>query len=118
MQLERNLSYEEELVLNLLPKKKPVCKDDIVDRKYIKQITGFNYRDISYIIEELRKYYPICSSRGLRGYWLGSKEEALKFAVLGDLDKNGLWWRALQWKGAWYLRDWKEPDKADAQKGI
>ena len=80
MKLERNLSYEEELVLNLLPKKKPVIKDDVVDRRYIKQITGINYRDISYIIEELRKYYPICSSRGLRGYWLGSKEEALKFA--------------------------------------
>lgn len=80
MKLDRNLSYEEELVLNLIPKSKPIIKNDIVDRRYIKQVTGFTFRDISYIIEELRKYYPICSSRGCRGYWLGDKEQALKFA--------------------------------------
>lgn len=80
MKLNRNLTYEEELVLNLIPRKKPVMKEDIVDRKYIKDITGINTREINSIIEELRKYYPICSSRGTGGYWLGTKEEALKFA--------------------------------------
>lgn len=80
MKLERKLSYEEELVLNLIPKKKPVLKSDIVDRNYIKKVTGIALREISFIIEELRKYYPICSSRGTSGYWLGTKEEALKFA--------------------------------------
>lgn len=80
MKLERNLTYEEELVLNLIPTKKPVMKADVVDRKYINKITGIKSRDINSIIEELRKYYPICSSRGLGGYWLGDKKEALKFA--------------------------------------
>ena len=80
MKLTRNLTYEEELVLNLIPKKKPILSKDIVDRKFIKRVTGIPLRDISSIIEELRKYYPICSSRGIRGYWLGTKEEAFKFA--------------------------------------
>lgn len=80
MKLDRNLTYEEELVLNLIPKKKPVMKTEIVNRKYIRLITGIKEREINNIIEELRKYYPICSSRGLGGYWLGSKSEALKFA--------------------------------------
>lgn len=80
MKLDRKLSYEEELVLNLIPKRKPLLTKDIVDRRFIKKVTGINFRDISYIIEELRKYYPICSSRGIRGYWLGTKEESLKFA--------------------------------------
>lgn len=80
MKLNRNLTYEEELVLNLIPRKKPVMTEDIVNRKYISKITGINTRDVNYIIEELRKYYPICSSRGTGGYWLGTKEEAMKFA--------------------------------------
>lgn len=80
MKLERKLSYEEELVLNLIPRKKPVLKSDIVNRQYIKKVTGIALREISFIIEELRKYYPICSSRGTGGYWMGTQEEALKFA--------------------------------------
>lgn len=80
MKLERQLSYEEELVLNLIPRKKPINKSDRVDRNYIKKVTGIALREINSIIEELRKYYPICSSRGTGGYWLGTKEEALKFA--------------------------------------
>lgn len=80
MKLNRKLTYEEELVLNLLPKKKPVLTKDIVDRKVIHRITNIEIREISYIISELRKYYPICSCRGTRGYWLGDKEEAQKFA--------------------------------------
>ena len=80
MKLNRNLSYKEELVLNLLPKRKPIATSDIVDRKVIKRVTGIPIREISNIIEELRKYYPICSSRGIKGYWIGTKEEALKFA--------------------------------------
>lgn len=80
MKLDRELSYEEELVLNLIPTKKPVMKSDVIDRDYIKRITGISTRAVNAIIEELRKYYPICSSRGLGGYWMGSKSEALKFA--------------------------------------
>lgn len=80
MKLERQLTYEEELVLNLIPKKKPVLSEDSVDRNVIRRVTHFPVRTISYIIEELRKYYPICSSRGVKGYWIGSKEEALQFA--------------------------------------
>lgn len=80
MKLDRTLTYEEELVLNLIPTKKPVVKSDIVDRKYINKITGIKSREINSIIEELRKYYPICSTRGVGGYWLGTKAEALKFA--------------------------------------
>lgn len=90
MKLDRKLSYEEELVLNLLPKKKPVLSKDIVDRKTIHRITNIPIRDISYIIEELRKYYPICSCRGTRGYWLGDKQEALKFVKECRNHANGL----------------------------
>lgn len=72
------LSYTQELVLNLLPKRKPMLKEDAMTRKKIGKITGLKTREISFIIEELRSYFPICSDRGLPGYWLGTKEELEK----------------------------------------
>ena len=80
MKLDRDLTYAENLVLNLLPKKKPIKSEEVVDRNVIHRVTHLDKREISYIIEELRKYYPICSTRSNKGYWLGNKEEALLFA--------------------------------------
>lgn len=72
------LSFTQELVLNLLPKRKPILRQDAMTRRKIGKITGLKQRDISSIIEELRAYYPICSDRGCPGYWLGNIEELQK----------------------------------------
>lgn len=72
------LTFTQELVLNLLPTRKPLLRDDAMSRKKIGKITGLKSREVSFIIEELRSYYPICSDRGLPGYWIGTKEELEK----------------------------------------
>lgn len=69
------LTFTQELVLNLLPKKKPMLREDAMTRKKIGKITGLKSREVSNVIEELRTHFPICSDRGLPGYWLGSVEE-------------------------------------------
>lgn len=76
----RQLTSIEEAVLNCIPQKKPVLKEDIVSRKDIGRIVGLKPREVSNVIERLREDYPICSSRGKCGYWIGNKEDALKFA--------------------------------------
>lgn len=84
------LSYTQELVLNLIPNKKPILKEDAMTRKKISKITNLKMREISFIIEELRKYYPICSDRGLPGYWLGTIEELEKTINQTKSHINGL----------------------------
>ena len=49
------LSYTQELVLNLMPTKKPMLREDAMTRRKISKITGLKMREISFIIEELRK---------------------------------------------------------------
>lgn len=78
--MKKNLSLIEESVLACIPKKKPLSLKEVVSRRDISKITGLTLREVSYVIEELRKYYPICSSRGSIGFWIGNKSEALTFA--------------------------------------
>ena len=78
--MEEKLTLAETAVLNCIPTKKPIFKEDIITRKDISEITGISIREVSNIIERLRRHYPICSSRGIAGYWLGNREEALRFA--------------------------------------
>ena len=78
--MKEQLTFTEIAVLNCIPTKKPLLKEDRVTRKDISRITGLGIREVSNVIESLRKNYPICSSRGIAGYWLGNKQEALQFA--------------------------------------
>lgn len=51
----------------------PMGIENAVSQTYLSDLTGYNKREIRLIINELRKYYPICS--GNEGYWMGNNED-------------------------------------------
>lgn len=65
--MTKQLDIPQEVVLSLLRK----GKENKVNLNYIVKLTNISRRQVGYIINELREFYPICSTTlDGGGYWI------------------------------------------------
>lgn len=88
--MKYELTALEELLLESLPKQKPLDKKEAVGRKELAKKLNVSNREISSMIEDLRYYYPICSDRGVKGYWIGNNKDVELFIRQTENHANGL----------------------------